>query len=164
MFWFIGSRDKSCIGENTIHCLNAFGNEMYKWIFSVNLDPIILKSRLLNLATVKSNTVGGQNKDCIKLRQKFKILFCCVCFVKKNIEREDIGFFVIDVKFVALSSNAFFFYWREQAKLLRRLSGWKSQLLVFHMFLGYSVFHRFRQAKFANGGLILSLSQFLLQP
>jgi hypothetical protein len=28
----------------------------------------------------------------------------------------------------------------------------------------YSVFHRFRQAKFANGRLILSLSQFLILP
>ncbi len=28
----------------------------------------------------------------------------------------------------------------------------------------YSVFHRFRQAKFAYGGSILSLSQFLLLP
>jgi hypothetical protein len=28
----------------------------------------------------------------------------------------------------------------------------------------YSVFHRFRQANFANGGLILSLSHFLILP
>jgi hypothetical protein len=30
--------------------------------------------------------------------------------------------------------------------------------------LCYRVFHRFRQAKFDNGGTILSLSQFLLLP
>ncbi len=31
-------------------------------------------------------------------------------------------------------------------------------------FLRYSVFHRFREAKFANGGSILSSSQFLMLP
>ncbi len=33
--------------------------------------------------------------------------------------------------------------------------------LKFKSFLAYSVFHRFRQAKFDNGGSILSSSQFL---
>jgi hypothetical protein len=30
--------------------------------------------------------------------------------------------------------------------------------------MDYSMFHRFRQAKFTHGGLILSSSQFLLLP
>ncbi len=39
-----------------------------------------------------------------------------------------------------------------------------SLFFYFHPYPSYSVFHRFRQAKFAYGSLILSLSKFLLLP
>jgi hypothetical protein len=62
--------------------------------------------------------------------------------------------------------------WKNLAKNDWRCQNWKkfeknyfsSDFYGFICFKLYSVFHRFRQAKFANDGLILSLSQFTIRP